>query len=201
MTKTARPAARRPLASIALALCCALAPALALASPAAAPAARDGAALDARAARDGATALDAAKGPAPVPGDWTLGEREQWQKMQKELAQYVSLLNTSCQTTIDVSFDYETFRGKLMEPGKTGLAASPFWTEVTESLGSVRELCLRGGPGKAAVKAKVTKMTIQHAGGARAHKLDKGQLTAVVDPAVAHREWNTKFQEFLKQSL
>jgi hypothetical protein len=192
---TRRPAARRPLASLALALACALAPALALASPGA----RGDAAPGANAAGAGdAVALDAKDSP---PGNWTLGEREQWQKLQKELAQYTSLMNTSCQTTIDVTFDYETFRGKLMTPGYTGINASPFWTHTTDALGTVRELCLRGGPGKDAVKAKIKKIVIQHEGGSRAHKVKEGQLSAVVDPKEAPRQWQTKFQEFLKQAL
>jgi hypothetical protein len=199
MTET-RPTARRPLATLALSLVCALAaPTLAAAAPgsgALAAAAPGTAAL--ADATPGAVALDASPQP---PGNWTLGEREQWQKMQKEIDQYASLLNTSCQTTIAVTFDYETFRGKLMEPGKTGLNASPFWTHAVESVGAVRELCLRGDPGKSAVKAKITKIVIQHAGASRAHKLAQGQLSAVVDPAQAPREAKTKFNEFLKQSL
>lgn len=197
MTKIAPRPAPRSLTALALSLCCAFAPAFALAAPGSVDATGTLAA-PAGAVADGADALDAKDSP---PGNWTLGEREQWQKLEKELTQYSSLMNTSCGTSIAVVFDHETFRGKLMEAGKTGPNASPFWTHVTEGLGSVRELCLRGGPGKDAVKSKITKITLQHTGGSRAHKINAGQLSIVVDPAEAHRQWQTKFQEFLKKSL
>jgi hypothetical protein len=197
MTKTAPRTAPRPLAALALSLCGALAPALALAAPASADA-TGALAAPAGAVADGADALDAKDSP---PGNWTLGEREQWQKLEKELTQYSSLMNTSCGTSIAVVFDHETFRGKLMEAGKTGPNATLFWTHVTQGLGAVRELCLSGDPGKGAVKSKITKITLQHAGGSRAHKINAGRLSMVVDPAEAPRQWHTALQEFLKKSL
>lgn len=103
--------------------------------------------------------------------------------------------------TLAVTFDHESFRGKLMEPGKTGMAGSTFSTHMTQSLTSVREICLKSDDGKKAVKSKINKIVLQHAGGSRAHKLEKGQLTTVLDPSVAPREWQTKFSEFLKRSL
>ncbi len=183
MTKLAPTRLARPLVALALSLGCALAPALSIAAP------TDVVALD-------------AKDPSPaVPGNWTLGEREQWKALQKELDQHVALMNTACQATIAVTFDHETFRGKLMEAGYTGVNASRFTTHMNSSVSTVRELCLRGGPSKDAVKAKITKISIQHAGASRAHKVEQGKLTTVLDPDTAPREWQTKFQEFLMKSL
>lgn len=137
----------------------------------------------------------------PAPAEWTLAEREHWVLLEKELAQYLSLLNAKCETTITASFDKETFRGKLMESGKTGLAASRFWQSANESLGTLRNLCIASATAKAAVKGKVTKVVIQHADGTRTHQLAGGTITAVVDNAAAPREWQTKYQEFVKSKL
>jgi hypothetical protein len=142
-----------------------------------------------------------AKPAPPAAGEWTLAEREHWALMEKEIAQYVDLLNARCETKITASFDKETFRGKLMEPGKTGLAASRFWQSATESVGTLRNLCIANATAKGAVKTKVTKVVIQHAGGTRAHQLAGGTVTAVVDTAANPREWQTQYQEFLKQKL
>jgi len=144
-----------------------------------------------------ATPTQAGKAPA----DWTLQEREQWALMEKEIAQYVNLLNEKCETKIAVSFDKETFRGNFMEAGKTGLAASRWWQSANESVGTLRNLCVANATSKAAVKGKVTKVVIQHAGSGRAHQLAGGTITAVVDTAAAPREWQTKYQEFVKSKL
>lgn len=183
-TLASKSVTRRPLATLLFSTFCALASVPALAAPPAAP--------------DGAVALDAKDSP---PGDWTLGERDQWRLLQKEVDQYAALVNESCKTTIAVTFDHESFRGKLMEPGLTGLAGSPFSTHMTQSLTTVREICLKSDDGKQAVKGKISKIVLQHAGASRAHKLAKGQLTTVLDPAVRPRDWQTQFSEFLKRSL
>jgi hypothetical protein len=185
-TLTSKPVTRRPLAALLLSACCALVSVPALAAP------------PADTAHDGAVALDAKNSPS---GDWTLGERDQWRLLQKEVDQYVALVNESCKTTIAVTFDHESFRGKLMEPGLTGLAGSAFSTHMTQSLTAVREICLKNDDGKQAVKGKIKKIVLQHAGASRAHKLAKGQLTTVLDPAVRPRDWHTQFSEFLKRSL
>jgi hypothetical protein len=177
-TLASKSVTRRPLATLVLYACCALASVPALAAP--------------------PVALDAKDSP---PGNWTLGERDQWRLLQKEVDQYAALVNESCKTTIAVTFDHESFRGKLMEPGLTGLAGSPFSTHMTQSLTAVREICLKNDDGKQAVKGKISKIVLQHAGASRAHKLEKGQLTTVLDPAVRPREWHTQFSEFLKRSL
>jgi hypothetical protein len=187
-TLASKSVTRRFLATLLLSASCALVSAPALAAP---PAGLD-------VGRDGAVALDAKDSP---PGDWTLAERDQWRLLQKEVDQYAALVNDSCKTTIAVTFDHESFRGKLMEPGKTGMAGSPFSTHMTQSLTSVREICLKNDDGKQAVKGKIKKIVLQHAGASRAHKLEKGQLTTVLDPAVRPREWQTKFSEFLKSGL
>ncbi len=182
-TLASKSVTRRPLATLLLSACCALVSVPALAAPL---------------AGDGAVALDAKDSP---PGDWTLGERDQWRLLQNEVDQYAALVNESCKTTIAVTFDHESFRGKLMEPGLTGLAGSPFSTHMTQSLTTVREICLKSDDGKQAVKSKISKIVLQHAGASRAHKLAKGQLTTVLDPAVRQRDWQTQFAEFLKRSL
>lgn len=184
-TLASKSVTRRSLAALLLSACCALVSVPALAAPPAGLA-------------DGPVALDAKDSP---PGDWTLAERDQWRLLQKEVDQYVALVNDSCKTTIAVTFDHESFRGKLMEPGLTGLAGSPFSTHMTQSLTTVREICLKNDDGKQAVKGKIKKIVLQHAGASRAHKLEKGQLTTVLDPAVRPREWQTTFAEFLKRSL
>jgi hypothetical protein len=195
----------RPFATLLLSACCALAAAPALAaSPAGLAAAPDAASPAGFAAPDAArdaVALDAKDAKDAPPGNWTLGERDQWRLLQKEVDQYAALVNASCKTTIAVTFDHESFRGKLMEPGKTGMAGSPFSTHMTQSLTAVREICLKNDDGKQAVKGKITKIVLQHAGPSRAHKLEKGQLTTVLDPAERPREWQTQFSEFLKRSL
>lgn len=151
------------------------------------------------AAADGSRDADALQ--AKPPADWTLAEKEHWALLEKELAQYVTLLNDKCETKITASFDKETFRGNLMEPGYTGLAASRWWQSANESLGTLRNLCIATATAKTTIKAKVQKVVIQHAGNGRAHQFAGGTITAVVDKAAAPREWQTKYQEFVKSKL
>lgn len=136
-----------------------------------------------------------------APAEWTLTEREQWALMEKEIAQYVSLLNEKCETKITASFDKETFRGNFMAAGQTGLAASRWWQSANESVGTLRNLCIANATAKTAVKSKVTKVVIQHAGAGRTHQFAGGTITAVVDTAANPREWQTKYQEFVKSKL
>jgi hypothetical protein len=137
----------------------------------------------------------------PPPPDWTQVEKEHWALLEKELAQVVKLMNEKCETTVSASFDKETFRGHLIETGKTGLAASRWWQNASESLGTLRNLCIATPTSKAAVKSKVGKVVIQHAGAGRSHGLAASTLTAVVDEAVAPREWQTKYEQFVKSKL
>lgn len=148
-----------------------------------------------------APSIPAAAAPTQAPAEWTLKEREQWALMEKEIAQYVTLLNEKCETKIAVSFDKESFRGNFMEAGKTGLAASRWWQSANESVGTLRNLCIANATSKAAVKTKVTKVVIQHAGAGRSHQMAGGTITAVVDTAANPREWQTKYQEFVKSKL
>jgi hypothetical protein len=139
--------------------------------------------------------------PLQVPGEWTLGEKEHWKLLQKELDQFVALMNDSCKTKIPVTFAHETFRGKLLKPGYTGLNGTPFASNMTQSIKEVREVCLKSDDGKQAVSSKITKIVLTHAGEGRAHKLDAKTLTVVLEPTANPREWQTKLGEFLKKSL
>lgn len=136
----------------------------------------------------------------PTP-DWSLAEKDQWDLLERELARTVKLAEEACETNVPASFDKETFRGNFMVPGKTGLAASPWWQNANDGVATLRKLCLATPAFKGVVKAKLMRVVIQHAGEKRDHTFAAATIFAVVDRNAAAAAWQAKYEQFVKSKL
>jgi hypothetical protein len=137
----------------------------------------------------------------PPPPDWSTAEKTQWELLEKELARSVKLTEEACETNVPASFDRETFRGNLVAPGKTGLAASPWWQNANDSVATLRKLCLATPAFKGVVKAKLMRVVIQHAGEGRQHDFAAATIYAVVDRAATPAAWQAKYEQFVSSKL
>lgn len=140
-------------------------------------------------------------GEQKVPGEWSLAERKQWKILQDDVDQRINLVNSSCGTEMTATFDHETFRGKLLEPGKSGLNAVSFATHMADAIMAVRQICLDGAEGKAAVKAKIGRIVVRHAGKGRKHALGRKRLSLVLDPDERPRDHAHAISAFLNDNL
>lgn len=71
--------------------------------------------------------------PPAAEGEWTLGEKQYWVKLQEEMDGYIKRANDRCGSKITGGFDEESFRGQLTEGGSYGLTATPARTAASRT--------------------------------------------------------------------
>ncbi len=129
------------------------------------------------------------------PGNWSFAERSTWQQIYEDRAQQLNLMNSTCGTNIEMSFDHAAFRDRL-----TAVDANrnEDWG-ASDRINAIRNVCLEGDAGKQAVAASIQRIYFIRSNSA--HALGQGQLTIALDLEANPRAYSNEFSEWLRSSL
>jgi hypothetical protein len=120
--------------------------------------------------------------PAPPPGQWTLQEKEYWQKLIEEAKDEVDRVNRTCDTKIGFAHVSESYRGHFTENGTYGLTGY-VRSSIQSAIDGVGYICARGAMQKAAVKGKIKRIEIKYGTpGKTIVELKGGTLFVTIDP-------------------
>jgi hypothetical protein len=143
--------------------------------------------------------------PAAAEGDWSLQDKQYWQKLQEEMDGAVKTANTACGGShIKGGFQKESFRGRLTEGGSYGM--NPYArSHCGAAPSAIEDLCLNGGDmGKKAVAQKVTSYECRWGGkGKQAMQFANGKLVVTIDTDGEDNaaSLTTKVEDYMKSKL
>lgn len=147
--------------------------------------------------RDTPSELAAADGETPeIPGEWSLAERATWKQIYEDRAQYLNLMNSTCGTSITMSYDHEAFRDRLPS---VDADRNEDWN-ASAMINEIRNLCLEGDAEKAAVSEKIKAIRFVRAPDGK-HRRRGTRLTIALDLEANPRSYIDDFGAWLAQSL
>jgi hypothetical protein len=120
-------------------------------------------------------------------------------KLQEELDEFAGKVNEHCHARVTASYRYESFRGHLTAGGNYGLEQE-LRGLCTAALSAIRDVCLIGDMQKEAVAGQIAHVECDL--GVSQLALDRGLLTAVLDPAAG--DYSTQLRAmtaFVENSL
>jgi hypothetical protein len=139
------------------------------------------------------------------PGKWSLAERQQWTELRNEALTYLKDANAHCGTTIELDFDFESFRGKFKDGEKYGLDAYGR-AHTAATIYAVDNICKIGDREKRAVAASIKKIKVTHGrkGGDAKSSISYANKTLypVIEPAgSAAGSWQDELERWIKTKL
>jgi hypothetical protein len=150
------------------------------------------------------TAGDGGDPGLDIPGDWSLAERQYWQRLVEEQDVYLEQLNADCGTQITASFVWESFRGKW-KAGEDSYGVDAYArAHAATPLTAVRNVCVKGGMEKSAVQAAVGEIWIEMGVGNDQPRLglQNGVFHVVIEPEHdAAGSWEYEVQQFVEKHI
>lgn len=131
-----------------------------------------------------------------IPGEWSLAERATWKQIYEDRAQYLNLMNSTCGTSITMSYDHEAFRDRLPS---VDADRNEDWN-ASAMINEIRNLCLEGDAEKAAVSDKIKAIRFVRAPDAK-HRRRGTRLIIALDLEANPRSYVDDFGAWLAQSL
>jgi hypothetical protein len=142
--------------------------------------------------------------PAAADGDWSLQDKQYWQKLQEEMDEAVKKVNTACGGThIKGGFDKESFRGRLTEGGSYGMNMYAR-AHCLAAPSALQDICTNSDMGKSAVGQKVTTYECKWGGkGKQAMHFASGRLVTTIDIDGEDNaaSFTTKVEDYMKSKL
>jgi hypothetical protein len=140
------------------------------------------------------------------PGKWSLAERQQWSALREEALIYLKIANDSCQTRIELDFDYESFRGRF-KPNETKYGLDAYGrAHIAAPIFALDNICKVGDREKKAVGASLRRIKVTHGrkgGTAKSTISVAGKtLLPVIEPAgSAAGTWQDELERWIKSQL
>ncbi len=131
-----------------------------------------------------------------LEGEWSLAERSTWERIYADRTQYLNLMNSTCGTSITMSFDHAAFRDRLPAVDAN---RNEDWN-ASALITAIRNLCLQGETQRATVAAKITAIRFVRAP-ARKHVMRNKRLVIALDLEANPREYVNDFSAWLASSL
>jgi hypothetical protein len=142
--------------------------------------------------------------PATADGDWSLQDKQYWQKLQEEMDDAFKTANNSCGGThIKGGYDKESFRGRLTEGGSYGMN-SYARAHCAAAPSALQDLCTNSEMAKKAIAQKVTAYECKWGGkGKQSLQFANGKLTVMIDPDGDDNasSLTTKVGDYMKSKL
>ncbi len=131
-----------------------------------------------------------------LQGEWSLAERSTWEQIYADRMQYLNLMNSTCGTSITMSFDHDAFRDRLPSVDSN---RNEDWN-ASAMITEIRNLCLEGEMQRAAVAAKIGSIKFVRAPGRRHVRRGK-KLVIALDLEANPRQYVNDFSAWLAKSL
>ncbi|MEX1366089.1 MAG: hypothetical protein AB1Z98_23390 [Nannocystaceae bacterium] len=142
------------------------------------------------------TAASEDSGAIELEGEWSLAERSTWEQIYADRMQYLNLMNSTCGTSITMSFDHAAFRDRLPSVDAN---RNEDWS-ASAMITAIRNLCLEGEMQRATVAEKIGSIEFVRAPGKR-HRRRGKKLVIALDLEANPREHVNAFSAWLARSL
>jgi hypothetical protein len=136
---------------------------------------------------------------ADVPGNWSLQERQYWQKLQEEIDSAVAQLNERCGAQISATYVHESFRGRMTEGGSYGLDG---YTRATcdAPIEAMFSMCTNSEMAKQAIQQTVRRLECDW--GATHYALSDGTIRFRFNTDEQNAaSYQDQFESWLEQNL